>query len=593
MTSLKRLITYAAPFRMDMWLATIYSVLNKIFDILPEVLIGVAVDIVVKREHSFVASLGITDVFTQLVVLGAFTLLIFALESVLQYAYQVSWRNLAQALQHAMRLDAYAHVQKLDMAFFDDKSTGNLMSIINDDINQLERFLDGGANALIQVVASTSIIGAIFFYLSPTVACIALLPMPVILFGAYWFQDRLGPRYALVRSRAGAIGERLANNLLGMATIRSYAKEQFENDRLSDDSIAYLDANKAAITLSSAFIPVIRMAIVSGFIATLILGGYYTITGTLEVASFSVLVFLTQRLLWPFTRLAEMTDLYQRAMASCDRVLDLLNTPVLIADGKKALTKVKGDIEFRDVSFAYGNGLTVLRHFDLTIPAGKTVAFVGATGAGKSTLIKLLMRFYTPTEGAILVDQQNISELQLRDLRNAISFVSQDVYLFPGSIKDNIAYGMPDASMDAVVSAAKFAGAHAFIEALPQQYNTEVGERGLKLSGGQKQRLSIARAVLKNSPIFIFDEATSSVDNETEEAIQLSLKKIVHGHTTIIIAHRLSTIRHADCIYVLDQGHIVEQGRHDDLVQQNGIYANLWSIQTGARYKLVCFTEAS
>lgn len=581
MSSLKRLISYAAPFRTDLNLATLYSLLNKVFDILPEVLIGVAVDVVVKQKESFLARLGIEDVFTQLVVLGAVTLLVFACESVLQFAFQVKWRNLAQALQHAMRLDAYGHVQKLDMAYFDDKSTGTLMSIINDDINQLERFLDDGANALIQVIVSTFIIGAIFFYLSPSVAIIALMPMPVILFGAYWFQDRLGPRYAHVRERAGLIGDRLTNNLLGMAIIRSYAKESFEHNRLADDSLKYLEANRSAILMSSAFIPLIRMAIVAGFIATLILGGYYTITGDLAVASYSVLVFLTQRLLWPFTRLAEMTDLYQRAMASCDRVLNLLQTPVLIADGKERLTAVKGNIAFRNVSFAYANGTKVLAHFDLEIHAGQTIAFVGATGSGKSTLIKLLMRFYAPTKGHIRLDDQDIAHVRLDDLRNAISFVSQEVYLFPGSIKENIAYGLPQASDDDIKAAARTAGAHDFIAALPYGYETEVGERGLKLSGGQKQRLSIARAVLKNSPIFIFDEATSAVDNETEEAIQKSLNTIVKNRTTIIIAHRLSTIRHTDAIYVLEHGRIVEAGRHEALLAKKGAYAKLWQIQTG------------
>ncbi len=582
MTSLKRLINYAKPFRADLWLATFYSIANKIFDILPEVLIGVAVDIVVKRKESFLARLGIVEVFHQLLLLGLITLIVFALESVLQFAFQVKWRNLAQALQHSMRIDTYGHVQRLDMAYFDDKSTGTLMSVINDDINQLERFLDGGANAMIQVIASTVIIGGIFFYLQPTVAAVALLPMPIILFGAYWFQDRLGPRYAHVRAKAGLISDRLANNLLGMATIRSYAKESFENDRVAEDSLSYLEANRAAINLSSAFIPVIRMAIVSGFIATLVMGGYYTTTGELAVASYSVLVFLTQRLLWPFTRLAEMTDLYQRAMASCDRVLNLLDTNVAIADGHERLSAPQGHIEFRDVSFAYSNGTKVLSHFNLEILPGKTVAFVGATGSGKSTLIKLLMRFYAQSSGAILLDGHRLENLRLKDLRNAISFVSQDVFLFPGSIKDNIAYGLPDASHDAIMHAAQLAGAHDFITALPKGYDSEVGERGLKLSGGQKQRLSIARAVLKNSPIFIFDEATSAVDNETEEAIQRGLMNIVRNRTTIIIAHRLSTIRHADVIHVLDHGAIIESGNHNELILRAGVYAKLWQIQTGA-----------
>lgn len=581
MSSLKRLLSYAKNFRADIILAATYSVLNKIFDILPEVLIGVAVDIVVNRKESFLARLGIVDVLQQLIALGLFTLLVFCFESVLQYLFQIKWRNLAQTLQHHMRLDCYNHVQKLDAVYFETKSTGNLLSIMGDDINQLERFLDGGANALIQVIASTVLIGGIFFYLSPMTALIALAPMPVILYGAYKFQSMLGPRYAEVRAAAGIINARLSNNLLGMFTIRSYVAEDFESARLAKDSLHYQETNQKAIRLSSAYIPLIRMAIVAGFIATLILGGYYTITGKLQVASYSVLVFLTQRLLWPFTRLAEMTDLYQRAMASADRVLDLLRTPIGIIEGKQKMSQPRGEVSFENVDFAYESNRAIFQNFNLTIKAGKTIGLIGATGAGKSSLIKLLMRFYTPASGKILIDGTDIATLKLEELRKAISFVSQDVFLFSGSIKDNIAYGSPHASLEEIKAAATIAEAHDFIESLPDGYDSNVGERGAKLSGGQKQRLSIARAVLKNSPIFILDEATSSVDNETEEAIQKSLAQIMQNRTTIIIAHRLSTIRHADLIVVLDHGRIAEMGTHEELVGK-GIYGRLWNIQTGA-----------
>lgn len=580
MSSLKRLITYAKNFRVDIILATTYSVFNKLFDILPEVLIGVAVDIVVNRRESFLARLGVIDVLHQLILLGLVTLFAFCCESILQYLFQVKWRNLAQSLQHYMRLDCYNHVQKLDAAYFENKSTGNLLSIMGDDINQLERFLDGGANALIQVIASTVLIGGIFFYLSPMTALIALAPMPIILYGAYKFQSMLGPRYAKVRAAAGTINARLSNNLLGMFTIRSYAAEDLESARLAHDSLHYQEANQKAIRLSSAYIPLIRMAIVAGFIATLILGGYYTITGELQVASYSVMVFLTQRLLWPFTRLAEMTDLYQRAMASADRVLDLLHTPIGIAEGDRLLPRAQGAVRFEHVNFSYDGNRPVFQDFNLTIDAGKTVGLVGATGSGKSTLIKLLMRFYVPKSGKISIDGIDVSDLKLEALRNAISFVSQEVFLFSGSIKDNIAYGSPHASLQEIINAAKMAEAHSFIENLPQGYDTDVGERGAKLSGGQKQRLSIARAVLKNSPIFILDEATSSVDNETEEAIQKSLAQIMKNRTTIIIAHRLSTVRHADLIVVLENGLIAQIGTHEELVK-NGLYQRLWNIQTG------------
>ncbi len=583
MLPLARLWYYANPHRGKIWFATSCSVLNKFFDILPEVLIGIAVDVVVNQKTSFLARMGISDVMTQLVLLGILTLLIWALESAFQYLYSVSWRNLAQTLQHEMRLDAYNHVQRLEMTFFEDQSTGRLLSILNDDVNQLERFLDGGANQLLQFAASTVMVAVIFFYLSPSIAVFALLPIPVILFGAYRFQKRLGPKYDDVRERAGLVGARLANSITGMVTIKSFTAEDYEAKRLAGDSLAYQNANRSAIRVSSAFIPMIRMAICVGFVATTVLGGWYAIHGSLAVGSYSVLVFLTQRFLWPFTEMAQMTDLYQRAMASAKRVLDLLETPIGIKhDGKELpVTSVKGDLRFEHVCFDYMNGVRVLEDFSLHLLAGKTYAFVGATGAGKSTLIKLILRFYEAQKGKILLDGEDITKLSLQDVRRAIGFVSQDVFLFQGTIRENIAYGRLDASFEEIVQAAKVAEAHEFIMQLPQGYDTIVGERGQKLSGGQRQRLSIARAVLKNPPIFILDEATSAVDNETEAAIQRSLDKIAVGRTTIVIAHRLSTIRHAHQIIVMDAGKIAEAGKHEELVLKGGIYATLWRIQTG------------
>lgn len=583
MKTLIRLYRYTGSKRAQVILASIYSALNQIFDVLPEVLIGVAVDTVVNKQHSFIAKLGFPGIMEQLVILGTVTFCIWGFESLFQYLYSVKWRSLAQFLQHEMRLDAYAHVQNLEMSYFEDKSSGGLLSIINDDVNQLERFLDGGASSLIQLVTSTLAVGVIFFYLAPVIAVFALLPIPIVLLAAYGFQTKLGPLYMRVREKAGLLSARLANNFGGIATIKSYTSEQYEVDRLREDSRAYQDANYTAIKMSSAFIPLVRMAIVLGFIMTLVLGGWMSIHGTLAVGSYSVLVFLTQRLLWPFTRLAEMTDLYQRAMASAKRVLDLLDTPIRIPIGGKTLNNslVRGQVQFHNVSFVYPNGAKVLHDLNLDILPEKTTAIVGATGSGKSTVMKLILRFYEPNAGTILLDDVNIKELSLKDIRHSMAFVSQDVFLFHGTVLENIAYGTFNASMDRIVSAAKAAEAHEFIMQLPQGYETVVGERGQKLSGGQRQRLSIARAILKDAPIFILDEATSSVDNETEEAIQRSIDRIASRHTMIVIAHRLSTIRNADQIIVMDKGRIAENGTHEDLIACNGIYAKLWRIQTG------------
>jgi ATP-binding cassette, subfamily B, bacterial len=590
---LLRLIRYAGPHRKQIWLASLCSVLNKVFDLAPPALIGVAVDVVVSQEASYLAQLGITNVVTQLWVLGILTAVIWALESAFEYAFAVLWRNLAQTLQHEMRLDAYGHVQNLEMAYFEDRSTGGLMSILNDDINQLERFLDVGANDLIQVVTTVIVIGTLFMVTAPTVAWMAILPMPFVFWGSLVFQRRLAPRYAAVRERVGILNGLLANNLGGIATIKSFTAESHELNRIEQESEAYRARNRDAIKLSSAFVPVIRMVIVTGFIAILIFGGILVVNGQLNVGIYSVLVFMTQRLLWPLTRLGNTLDLFQRAMASTTRILDLLDTDVQIVDGTKRLPveNVAGEVAFEDVVFQYGenrpslNGrnATIIRNISLYIPAGETIALVGSTGSGKTTIVKLLLRFYDIQGGRITLDGHDIRDLRLADLRGAIGFVSQDVYLFHGTVRENIAYGSFDAGLDEIVAAAKIAEAHEFIQQLPDGYDTIVGERGQKLSGGQRQRLSIARAVLKDPPVLILDEATSAVDNETEAAIQRSMARITVGRTTIIIAHRLSTVRHADRIYVLEQGKVKEYGRHEELVQVNGIYASLWRVQTGER----------
>ncbi len=550
---------------------------------MPEILIGIAIDVVVRQKASFVAALGIPDPKWQLALLGGLTLVIWVLESLFEYLYLVLWRNLAQDLQHAMRMDAYEHVQHLDLSYFEDRSTGNLVTILNDDVNQLERFLNGGANNLIQVGTTVVAVGAVFFVLSPLIALIAFTPIPVIVIGAFYFQRRAQPLYAEVRSRVGDLGSRLSANIAGITTIKSFATERFEAGRVRDDSNAYLQANRRAIAVSSAFIPVIRMAILAGFVATFLLGGWQTLNGALNVGAYGVLVFLTQRLLWPLTNLAETVDLYERAMASSRRILDLIETPVAIRDVADAqpLQHVEGRIEFRQVDFAYGSGERVLHDINLVIDAGSTVAFVGQTGSGKSTLIKLLLRFYQPDAGTVRIDDAPIDSISLDSLRRRIGLVSQDVFLFQGTIGENIAYGSPEASTDMIRAAAEAAEASEFIDRLPEGYDTVVGERGQKLSGGQRQRLSIARALLKNPPILILDEATSAVDNDTEAAIQRSLQRISHSRTTLVIAHRLSTIVHADRIYVMDRGRIVESGTHAELLEQRGIYAALWSVQTG------------
>ncbi len=584
---LRRLWDYARQHRRAVIVASLFSVLNKVFDLAPPVLIGAAVDVVVKREDSLVARLGVTDVAQQLLVLAGLTVVIWIFESAFQYAYQVAWRNLAQTIQHELRIDAYDHVQHLELAYFEERSTGGLMAVLNDDINQLERFLNAGVNDILQVLTTVVVIGGIFICTAPSVSWMVVLPMPLIIWGSIRFQRLLAPKYALVREMVGILNGQLANNLGGIATIKSFTAEKHELTRITEGSDDYRLANRDAIALSSAFVPLIRMVIMSGFIAILIFGGRLTLAGQLAVGTYSVLIFITQRLLWPLTHLGDTLDLYQRAMASTDRVLNLLDTHARIPSGDKSLPKedVRGEIELQDVSFEYQSNKhrSVIRGLSLKMLAGETIGIVGSTGAGKTTLVKLLLRFYDVQGGSITLDGHDLRDLQLGDLRRAVGFVSQDVYLFHGSVRENIAYGTFGATDEQIVEAAKIAEAHDFITGLPQRYDTIVGERGQKLSGGQRQRVSIARAVLKDPPVLILDEATSSVDNETEALIQRSLERIAVGRTTIVIAHRLSTVRNADHIFVLEQGQLIEHGRHEELVSSQGIYAGLWGVQTGAR----------
>lgn len=563
--------------------AVTMSTVNKVADVVPELLIGAAVDVVVRGQDSFVGEvLGVESRYSQLAWLAVINVVVWVVESVSQYVADVLWRGLAQGVEHDLRVEAYDHAQHLDMSWHEGRASGTTLATLNDDVNQLERFLDVGAAAILQTALNVVLVGAVFAASSLQLFVLAFLPIPVVIAGSLVFQRRLEPLYARVRETVADLSGALSANLAGISTIKAFTAEARERDRIAALSTAYRQANVDAIRSSAAFVPLVRMAILAGFTCTLLFGGWATLRGDLEVGLYSVLVFMTQRLLWPLTEVATVLDLYQRGRASAGRILRLLDEPVTVPAGTDALRRpVRGAVELRGVRAGYGEGPTVLHGLDMVIPAGETHAIVGSTGSGKSTLLRLVLRFDDPRDGAVLLDGRDVRELDWDSLRGSMGYVAQDVYIFSGSIADNIAYGRPEASRAEVRDAAVAAAAVDFIEALPDGFDSLLGERGVNLSGGQRQRIALARALLRDPAVLVLDEATSAVDNETEAAIQASLRRATVDRTAIVVAHRLSTVRHAHRIWVLDAGRVAEAGTHDELLRAGGTYAALWKVQTG------------
>ncbi len=581
--NLKDLFNYALKQGTKVRRGIIYSILNKIFDLAPPILIGVAIDIVVEGSDSFIGNLGFTDRRQQLIILAVITFIIWGLESAFDYIAAVTWRNISQDIEHSLRTDTFNNVLGLDLAFFENKSSGRLMAILNDDVNQLETFLDNGANRLVQTATTVLVIGATFLYISPLVAVFAFIPIPIIIFGSLRFTSRIAERYTKIRNDIENLNANLSNSITGILTVKSFNRERKESERITISSQEVKTANYHAIRLSAAFIPIIRIAILFGFTATLLIGGFLALDGEIKVATYSVMLFITQRLLWPLTELGVIFDAYQKAMASFRRIVNLKNTQQTITSGDNILEEFNEKIEISNLNFEYVENFPVLNNVSINIKKGETSAIVGSTGSGKSTLIKLILRLYDSTSGEIRFDDTDIKDLQIESLRNKIGLVSQDIFLFEGTVFENISYGNLDATDEDVWEAARLSESDKFINLLPNKENTIVGERGQKLSGGQRQRISIARAILKNPEILILDEATSAVDNETEAAIQRSINTLKKGRTVIAIAHRLSTIRNAEIIYVLEDGMVVESGNHESLLDVEGVYSKLWSVQTGEK----------
>ena len=581
------LLRYVQRYKILFWFSVASSISNKVLDLMPPLLVGWVIDSVRGEPPDWIVDVlpqG-AEPATMAAFLAGLGVVIFAFESLFEWGFQSGFMRVAQNAQHDLRVDSYDAVQRREMAFFEKHRLGETMSMLNDDVNQLERFLNTGFNNLLQLLVLFLFCGTILISTSWQLALVGLIPVPLIVLGSFGYQRLISPRYRLVRERVGSLASRLENNLSGMMVIKSFTAEEFESQRVREVSEAYREANTDAIRLSSVYVPLIRMAIAIGFGGVLWLGSKWVLEGKdwLTVGELVLFSMMIQRMLWPLTRLGVTLDDYERAKAAARRTFSLMATQSKIQDSPQALAcdGLSGSLRFENLTFRYGEAGDVIAGLSAEIPAGKVIGIAGTTGAGKSTLVKLLLRLYEPTGGSIYFDDKEVRELRLRDLRAAVALVSQEVYLFHGTIFENIAYARPEASLEEVREAARLAEFDGFASALPSGYDTLVGERGIRLSGGQRQRLSLARAILKDSPIVVLDEATSAVDNETERAIQENLADITRNKTALIVAHRLSTIRHADEIWVLEQGKIVERGSHDTLVELGGRYTDLWRVQSG------------
>ncbi len=488
---------------------------------------------------------------------------------------------LGERFIYDLRVHLYAYLQRLSLSFFEKTSTGELISRVTNDVQALEQFVTHGSS--LTVVDLLRLLGTagMIFWLDWRLALIALVPLPFLATGMRRFNKQVRPKYRSVRARLGEINARLQDSLAGIRVVQAFAQEEAELERFAGESKNYYRARVEAIRSWASFFPAFWFLSDLGIVAVLGLGAWLVVGDLVSLGTLVAFLSYVGELYQPLRRLTEIDNVVQQAIAAGERIFELLDQTPEVQDHPEAcdLEEVRGEVRFEDVHFCYGSGDEVLHDVEFTMSPGEVVALVGPSGAGKTSIANLLCRFYDPIHGHILLDGQDLRTIRLACLRRQIAVVLQETFLFNTTVRENIRFGKPDAGDEEIIAAARAAHAHEFIEQLPNGYDTEIGERGVRLSGGQKQRLALARAILTNPRILILDEATSSVDAEAEYHIRQALKEVLRGRTALVIAHRLSTIRDADKIIALEEGRIREVGDHRDLLERGGLYSQLYRRQ--------------
>ena len=541
--------------------------------------IALAIPPIVGDITSEIPNMTSEEGLKKILTVGGILIVLVIIQFIANYYISYVGHVMGAKMEYDMRAEIFAHYQKLSFSFYDDQKVGQLMSRITSDLFEITELLHHGpeniVTSLIKIIGSFIILINISGYL--TLAAFILLPFMFVF--AYFLNKRMRRAFKENRVKIAEINTQIEDNLSGIRVVKSFANEAIENEKFKVGNDGFLRAKRASYLNMGIFHSGMTAFTFLINILVIIAGGILMTKGLVQIPEFVTFLLYINVFTEPVRVLIDFTEQFQNGYTGFERFVEMISIVPDIQDKEDAaeLTDVKGDISFEDVSFKYKDGAhRVLRHINLDVPAGSYVALVGSSGGGKTTLCSLIPRFYDVTNGSIKIDGKDIRDVTLKSLRDNIGIVQQDVYMFAGTIYDNISYGRPGASKEEIIEAAKLANAHDFIMDLPQGYDTDIGQRGVKLSGGQKQRISIARVFLKNPPILIFDEATSALDNESENIVKESLERLAKDRTTLVIAHRLSTIRNAERILVLTEKGIEESGTHDELMKNNGVYASLY-----------------